>query len=441
MVNDCIRRTTQEKLWLIDPRSVIYRHGGAGNNWAMGYQMSSGEFLDASVDCIRRELEFCDMPPSIKVVHSVGGGTGSGLGTRITEAIVQEFPDVPIMNIGITPYHFGEVIVQHYNTILSLSKIAEVSHGILLFENEVAHYICTNLMSIPHPSLNDINSAIINSIISAILPKTDISTKTYVSVAEDLLHLCSHPAYKFLSVKTVPQTSSESVTYTFDRWESLLKSLYRMQARGAFSELGDGQLGGHRKHLNAGLKPHVSSSATAGRNEDVIPCVASQLILRGHEAETTSHLMYTSQQQMASDPYSAPTPRYPSNYRAFPVNDGVTKYRGGVAIGSSTSSTVGSTSGALRPIWTLKHVSWAPSPAYTVNYSNDSCNGYQRSACLVTNCRSAILPLEKAFEKGSIMLSAGAYIHQYEACGLEKHDFLDAFRRTGQIIRNYTDLR
>jgi hypothetical protein len=35
------------------------------------------------------------------------------------------------------PYHFGEVVVQHYNSVLCLSKVAQASQSILLFENEV----------------------------------------------------------------------------------------------------------------------------------------------------------------------------------------------------------------------------------------------------------------------------------------------------------------
>ena len=42
--------------------------------------MCSGEFLSTGLDCIRRELERSDDVPSLLFLHSVGGGTGSGLG-------------------------------------------------------------------------------------------------------------------------------------------------------------------------------------------------------------------------------------------------------------------------------------------------------------------------------------------------------------------------
>ncbi len=35
---------------------------------------------------LRKEIEMCDLPPYLLFNHSMGGGTGSGLGTKITEA-------------------------------------------------------------------------------------------------------------------------------------------------------------------------------------------------------------------------------------------------------------------------------------------------------------------------------------------------------------------
>ena len=44
---------SQKKEWAYDANHCVFRHGGAGNNWAMGYQMCSGEFLEKSIDSIR----------------------------------------------------------------------------------------------------------------------------------------------------------------------------------------------------------------------------------------------------------------------------------------------------------------------------------------------------------------------------------------------------
>jgi tubulin gamma len=39
--------------WRLDPARAVFSHGGAGNNWAMGYQMGSGKLLDTALDSIR----------------------------------------------------------------------------------------------------------------------------------------------------------------------------------------------------------------------------------------------------------------------------------------------------------------------------------------------------------------------------------------------------
>ena len=125
VVTECVERVNKGggRGWLYDVKRVVYRHGGAGNNWAMGYAMCSGEFLEASLDSVRAELERCDRPPTLVLTHSVAGGTGSGCGTRLTEALADAFADCTRVNLAVTPYHFGEVVVQHYNTVLCLAKV------------------------------------------------------------------------------------------------------------------------------------------------------------------------------------------------------------------------------------------------------------------------------------------------------------------------------
>ena len=72
-------RRQKSQPWSYDPASCAYRHGGAGNNWSIGYEMCSGEFLEEIMNKTQRELEHSDLSPVITIVHSIAGGTGSGL--------------------------------------------------------------------------------------------------------------------------------------------------------------------------------------------------------------------------------------------------------------------------------------------------------------------------------------------------------------------------
>ena len=208
--------------------------------------MFSGEFLDISMDLIRREIEYCDTSPLIVSTHSVAGGTGSGLGTRVSECVRDEFPDTTLVNIAVLPYHFGEVVVQYYNTILCLSKILSSSHGIILYENEVAFDICRKTRGIERPSLADINNTMASQLSSVIVPKrlfesssissTNINRTILSSFDNDISHLCCHSHFKLLDVKSVPQTFDRSKEYTFDSWRSLIRSISRMQLYGSYSD-------------------------------------------------------------------------------------------------------------------------------------------------------------------------------------------------------------
>ena len=50
-----------------------------------------------------------------------------GTGTLITEVMRERLPLSPIVNIAVLPFMSGEVMVQHYNTALSLNRLAQVT--------------------------------------------------------------------------------------------------------------------------------------------------------------------------------------------------------------------------------------------------------------------------------------------------------------------------
>jgi hypothetical protein len=49
------------------------------------------------------------------------------------------------------PYESGEVAVQPYNALLTLSHLSSVSDGLLLLQNEVLHATCTKLLGVQRP--------------------------------------------------------------------------------------------------------------------------------------------------------------------------------------------------------------------------------------------------------------------------------------------------
>ncbi|MBZ3888506.1 Tubulin beta-4B chain [Sciurus carolinensis] len=79
------------------PDNFVFGQSGAGNNWAKGHYTEGAELVDSVLDVVRKEAESCDCLQGFQLTHSLGGGTGSGMGTLLISKIREEYPD-RIMN-------------------------------------------------------------------------------------------------------------------------------------------------------------------------------------------------------------------------------------------------------------------------------------------------------------------------------------------------------
>ena len=55
--------------------------------------LEGAELLASCMDIIRKEFETAESPQGFQVLHSIGGGTGSGLGSLLITKIREEYPD------------------------------------------------------------------------------------------------------------------------------------------------------------------------------------------------------------------------------------------------------------------------------------------------------------------------------------------------------------
>ncbi|VDP84056.1 unnamed protein product [Echinostoma caproni] len=78
---------------LFRPDNFVFGAAGAGNNWAKGHYTDGAELIDSIMEIVRNECEACECIQGFQIVHSMGGGTGSGLGTLLMGKIREEYPD------------------------------------------------------------------------------------------------------------------------------------------------------------------------------------------------------------------------------------------------------------------------------------------------------------------------------------------------------------
>jgi tubulin beta len=88
---------------LFRPDNFVFGQSGAGNNWAKGHYTEGAELVDSVLDVVRKEAEGCDSLQGFQITHSLGGGTGAGMGTLLISKIREEYPDRMMCTFSVVP--------------------------------------------------------------------------------------------------------------------------------------------------------------------------------------------------------------------------------------------------------------------------------------------------------------------------------------------------
>ncbi|KAL0491234.1 tubulin delta [Acrasis kona] len=226
-----IQQTTKStRSFKYDPSRFYFKQSGSGNNWAFGYNVHGPASWDDGIsDLVRKEVECCDCLGGFLFVQSLGGGTGSGLGTFTTNKFKEEYPNSMLINQVVLPYSSGEVIVQNYNTLLSLSDLYAVSDAVILMENDQLSRMCSELFSIKNPSFEDLNGVIADQLSNVLLPSNRSDNNRPLELWYDVIdYLCCHPNYRLLHLLSTPQVSQRSKAYSNFIWSNLVKNINQM---------------------------------------------------------------------------------------------------------------------------------------------------------------------------------------------------------------------
>lgn len=125
-------------LFHYSPQQCVTRAEGSGNNWACGYLYQGESRRQAIEDCLARELEAKDsIVHTFHVVHSLAGGTGSGVGSLVGEVVKDMQPHCcSLLHSVVWPFSSGEVVTQWYNMCCTLASLKENADGIHILFND-----------------------------------------------------------------------------------------------------------------------------------------------------------------------------------------------------------------------------------------------------------------------------------------------------------------
>lgn len=169
--------------WRYSPRLAIVRAGGAGNNWAVGYSRLAPGILPAVVSLVRRELAAAvagraeaDAPGGVVLLQSLAGGTGSGVGAAVAEALRAAFPSLPLVAVAVSSEGHGAggggVCVGHVNTALSLDTLLRCCDAVVVASNDDLAATARSALRDDAPSLGTLNRVLAARVAALLLPCT-----------------------------------------------------------------------------------------------------------------------------------------------------------------------------------------------------------------------------------------------------------------------------
>jgi len=209
--------------------------GGAGNNWASGF--AQGEQLhEELMDMIDREADNSESLEGFVLCHSIAGGTGSGMGSYLLERLNDHFPKKLIQTYSVFPNQSQEgssgvgtsdVVVQPYNSLLSLKRLALNADCVVVLDNTALNRIATERLNITNPSVSQLNS-----LVSTVMAASTTTLRYPGYMNNDLIGLVASliptPRCHFLMCGYTPltlqsQTSSVRKTSVLDVMRRLLQ--------------------------------------------------------------------------------------------------------------------------------------------------------------------------------------------------------------------------
>jgi len=208
---DAIRGGTLGKLFR--PDNFVHGQSGAGNNWAKGHYTEGAELVDSIMDVVRKESETCDMLQGFQITHSMGGGTGSGMGTLLVSKIREDYPDRIMTTYSVVPSpKVSDTVVEPYNATLSVHQLVENADQCFALDNEALYDICFRTLKLKNPNYDDLNHLIANAITG-----TTCSLRFPGQLNCDLrklgVNMVPFPRLHFFLVGYAPLTSRSSQDY------------------------------------------------------------------------------------------------------------------------------------------------------------------------------------------------------------------------------------
>ncbi|PVU84761.1 hypothetical protein BB559_005153 [Furculomyces boomerangus] len=198
---------------LFRPDNYVFGQNGAGNNWAKGHYTEGAELVDQVLDVVRKEAENSDSLQGFQITHSLGGGTGAGMGTLLLSRIREEYPDRIMSTFSVVPSpKVSDTVVEPYNATLSVHQLVENSDMTYCIDNEALYDICFKTLKLKDPGYDDLNS-LVSMVMSGVTTSLRFPGQLNADIRKTAVNLVPFPRLHFFMVGFAPLGDSKNASF------------------------------------------------------------------------------------------------------------------------------------------------------------------------------------------------------------------------------------
>merc|ERR1711972_218983 len=168
---------------------------------------------DSVLDVVRKEAEGCDCLQGFQMCHSLGGGTGSGMGTLLISKVREEYPERIMETFSVIPSpKVSDTVVEPYNAVLSFRQLVENADECMLLDNEALYGICFRTLKLTTPTYGDLNH-LVSAAMSGVTTCLRFPGQLNCDLRKIAVNLVPFPRLHFFMTGFAPLTSRGSQQY------------------------------------------------------------------------------------------------------------------------------------------------------------------------------------------------------------------------------------